>query len=87
MFHRDIGTQDRHIRAGNRANTVVSLAGHPGDDRAIVEPDHKFASHRNFAATAANERNEVAAALRSERHKISETDYSLGSLELGLKDW
>ena len=85
-LHRDIGTQHRHVRAGNRANTVVGLAGHPGNDRAIVEADGIFASHPDCAVTAAHDTNEVAAPIGSKGHEIDETDYAMAGLELGLQD-
>src|SRR5947207_14339041 len=85
-LHRDIGAQHRHVRAGNRANAVVGLAGHPGNDRAIVEADGIFAAHPDCAATAAQDANKVAAPIGSKGHEIDETDYAMAGLELSLQD-
>ena len=84
--HDDIGAQDCHVRACDRPKAVVGLPGHPGNDRAIVEPDRIFASHPDFAAATAHNANKMAAPFGSKWHEIDETDDAVTGLELGLQD-
>ena len=67
------GAQHHLVRAGDAAEVGTRAARHPGHGEAVVEAQHQLHAHRHASAQAADDADQVGAAV-ARRHEVDEGD-------------
>src|SRR5260221_7192919 len=81
----DVAAQRDEVRARNDAVRAQIGAAHPRDDGAVIEADEELGSHLDFAATSANDPQEIGSVV-VRGHEVDQRDGAALGLEGRLEN-